>query len=116
MKILIILLLAVLFAAPALARNVGCPCFDTESIRQLVEDNGTEPSRCITDNDSLAYIWYISDEGWFGAIASRDADVKYSCEFSPTIDTGENEIAITHLEIRQCIKNLRYGVSSCDFD
>ena len=68
---LIVVVVVVVFAMPALAKNVECPCFDTESIRQLVEINGTEPSKCITDNDSSAYIWYISSKGWVGASASR---------------------------------------------
>ena len=117
MKIIMSLVVAILFTAPALAKNVECPCFDTKSIRQLVEINGTQPSRCVTDNNSSAYIWYISSEGWVGASASRGAEVEYSCEFVPFTDIdSSDERLVTKLEMRQCIENLRHGASSCDYE
>jgi hypothetical protein len=117
MKIVMSLMVAVLFAVPSLAKNVECPCFDTESVRQLVESNGTQPSKCITDNDSSAYIWYISSKGWIGASASIGAEVEYTCEFIPFTDIdSSDERLVTKLEMRQCIENLRHGASSCDYD
>ena len=117
MKIIMSLMVAVLFAIPALAKNVECPCFDEESIRQLVEYNGTQPSKCITDNESSAYIWYISSQGWIGASASRGAAVEYTCEFIPFKDIdSSDERSVTQLEMRQCIENLRFGASDCDYE
>ena len=117
MKIIMSLMVAVLFAMPALAKNVECPCFDTESIRQLVEFNGTQPSKCITDNESSAYIWYISSQGWIGASASKGAAVEYTCEFIPFKDIdSSDERSVTQLEMRQCIENLRFGASDCDYE
>jgi len=117
MKIIMSLIVVALFAMPAFAKKVECPCFDVESIRQLVESNGTQPSKCIADNDSSAYIWYISSKGWIGASASRGVEVEYTCEFTPftDIDSSDDRL-VTQLEMRQCIENLKYGASNCDYD